>query len=632
MMQSQKSRRFTHRAVRVDLGFLLLTCTAIALWGSGCGETAPSNSPAPPSGEFAAAPQAQADAVGQAFREIEEADVIKVVGNKIYVLNRFKGLVIIDATNPNAPVIVGDLDLLGRGVEMYVVGSQVFAILSADFYVAYAEPGGVIADVGPAPPPPDFNGSQLAIIDVSDPANPQVDGKINLVGYASASRRVGNVIYVVGEEFISYGFDQPVQSSDPQTGFVASVNVADPANIVPVQRETFSGRSLAIHVSQTTIFAASHEYDPDSASFTRVQAIDISDPAGAIALRGTTDVPGFIRNRFFMDDFEGVLRIATESDGFGFRQVRVYTYDLTDLDAIAALGQVDVIEGESLEAARFDGPRGYVVTFLRVDPLFVIDLRDPANPAVSGHLVVPGFSTHLEPRDTRLIAMGVDDTDGRRPAVAYYNVADPAAPSELGRVVLGPPGSFTDSDAIYDEKAFKIVDELGLIAIPFHHFEGDGGTPVPVPLGGGEPAAAENSDAPKCTNGVQLVDFSDTALTRRGAFDHRGRVERVGVVGGRIFALSQAAFQTVHITDRDNPAKAGQADFFSGDDMAYYADDCGGYWGPIDLVVTEDPWGSFLSSLFGGGLCGALGAVPMLLIPVGLFAGRRYGHRRRRTH
>jgi hypothetical protein len=213
--------------------------------------------------------------------------------------------------------------------------------------------------------------------------------------------------------------------------------------------------------------------------------------------------------------------------------------------------------------------------------------------------------------------------------VAYYNVADPAAPSELGRVVLGPPGSFTDSDAIYDEKAFKIVDELGLIAIPFHHFEGGGGTPVPVPLGGGEPASAESSDVPKCTNGVQLVDFSDTALTRRGAFEHRGRVERVGVVGGRIFALSQAAFQTVHMDDRDNPAKAGQADFFTGEDMSYYADDCGGYWGPIDLVVNEDPWGNFLASLFGGGLCGALGALPILMIPAGLAAGRLL--RRRRT-
>jgi hypothetical protein len=286
------------------------------------------------------------------------------------------------------------------------------------------------------------------------------------------------------------------------------------------------------------------------------------------------------------------------------------------------------MQGESLEAARFDGPQGYIVTFLRVDPLFVIDLRDPAHPAVTGNLVVPGFSTHLEPRGSRLIAVGVDDTDGRRPAVAYYNVADPTAPSELGRVVLGPPGSFTDSDAIYDEKAFKVVDDLGLIAIPFHHEEFDGSVPpTPVPLGGtASSAESDVAPAPTCINGVQLVDFNDTGLNERGWFEHRGRVERVGVVGTRVFALSQVAFQTVDITDRDNPVKVGQADFFGADDLPYYADDCGGGWRPIDPVPLPsgfDPLGALLQLLFGNGLCGAVGLLPMLIIPAGLIALKR---------
>ncbi len=605
----------------------LLMGAALLPWGWGCnssqfGNQAPTNELAGPN-----APVTAQDAAGQALRDIEEADVVKVVGAKVYVLNRFKGLIVIDVTNPDAPAVIGELDLRGRGVEMYVVGAQVFAILSADYYVPYlGGPGVVVDSSAPVPPPPDFGGSQLAIIDVSDPAAPAVQGKINLVGFASSSRRVGDVIYVVGENFTPYGGPVPVPDSGVQEGFVASVNVADPSNIVPVERKTFSGQSLAIHVSQETIFAAGQVYDFDSGdTFTHVQAIDISDPAGAIALRGTVDVPGFIRNRFNMDDFQGVFRIATESNGFGFQKVRVFTYDLTDLDAITALGQVEVMQGESLEAARFDGAQGYVVTFMRVDPLFVVDLRDPAHPAVTGHLVVPGFSTHLEPRGSRLIAVGVDDTDGRRPAVAYYDVSDPAAPSELGRVVLGPPGSFTDSDAIYDEKAFKVVDELGLIAIPFHHEEFNGsGPPTPVPLGGSVPSAeSDGSQAPTCINGVQLVDFNDTALAERGWFEHRGRVERVGVVGERVFALSQVAFQTVDISDRDHPTKVGQVDFFGADDIPYYADDCGGGWRPIDVPVGDNSLAALLQLLFGGGLCGAVGVLPMLFIPAGLLVLKR---------
>jgi hypothetical protein len=310
--------------------FAILASAILIQWGWGCKHSADGN---PPMGELAATPNAPAvaadTAVEQVQRDIEEADVVKVVGDKVYVLNRFKGLLVIDVSNTDAPALIGQLDLHGRGVEMYVVGSQVFAILSADYYVPYlGGPGVAVEPATPVPPPPEFDGSRLAIIDVSNPASPQLQGKINLVGYANSSRRVGNVIYVVGENFTPYGGPVPVTDNANLEGFVASVNVADPAIIVPVERKTFSGQSLAIHVSQTTIFAAGQVYDSDNGeTSTHVQAIDISDPAGTIVLRGTFDVPGFIRDRFCMDDFEGVFRIATESNGFGFQKIRVFAYD-----------------------------------------------------------------------------------------------------------------------------------------------------------------------------------------------------------------------------------------------------------------------------------------------------------------
>ncbi|MBN2560960.1 MAG: beta-propeller domain-containing protein, partial [Phycisphaerae bacterium] len=535
--------------------------------------------------------------------------------------------------DPDDPRLMGELDLRGRGIEMYVVGAQAYILLSADYDYAYY--GGVgLAEVDggsagrPIPPQPDFEGSQLAIVDVSDPSAPVSEGKLNLVGFANESRRVGDVIYVVGSNYTPYyGYREDEERHE---GFVASVNVADPRNIVAVERKTVAGNALNMHVSETALFAASQEYNyEDGNTYTNVQVVDISDPAGTIAMRGSVDVPGTIRNRFYMDDYEGVFRIATESQGFGFRRVRLFTYDLADLDNVIALGQTDIIEGETLEAVRFDGPRGYVVTFLQVDPLFVLDLRDPTAPAVAGHLEVPGFSTHIEPRGDRLIAIGIDDTDGRRPAVSYYDVEDPANPAELGRVVLGPPGSFTESEATYDEKAFKIVDELGLIAIPFRYVNYAWSPlpdePVLLP-GGADGAAADQAspdthDQPACLNGVQLVDFDDGGLAQRGWFEHRGSVERVGVICDRVFALSQVCLQTVNISDRDNPVKAGQADFFNEDEMPYYADDCGDYYGPWDFP-QQDPFDtlSILIQVFlNGDLCGMLSMLPLLALPVSLF-------------
>ncbi len=618
-------------ASAAPLAAMLLTgCDAVRLGSGGTGS------------QFGAPTSEQsflADAVAsdQLAREIEEADIVKVVGDKVYLLNRFKGLIIIDVSDPATPAILGSLDLRGRGVEMYVIGAQIFALLSADYYFPYAQAGGsgnpdsVVSS--PAPPAPDFEGSQIAVIDVADPANPALEGKLNLAGFAVQSRRVGNVIYVVGSNFYSYYAHSEAMEEAFLEGFVASVNIADPANIIPVDRETFSGHALEMHVSQSLILAAGQDYDPvEAETLTTVHAIDISDPAGVIAIRGSISVPGFIRNRFYMDDYQGVLRIATQSSGFGFPTVRVFTFDLADLDNITPLGQTEVIQNESLEAVRFDGPRGYLVTFFRVDPLFVVDLSDPANPAVTGFLEVPGFSTHIEPRGDRLLAVGIDDTDGRRPAVAYYDVADPANPSQIGRVVLGPPGSFTDSEATYDEKAFKVIDELGLIAIPFRHVTTDDFGPQPLPAGPDQPVVAPDYIPPSCMNAVQLVDFNDGGLTARGWFDHRGWVERVGLVGDRIFALSQAAFQTIEISDRDAPSGPALVSFFPPEELPFYADDCG-YFGPIDPGFGIGPGSGLIGLLFQlilGELCGAMGVLPALALPLCLlFCGSRITRSRR---
>ena len=46
---------------------------------------------------------------------------------------------------------------------------------------------------------------------------------------------------------------------------------------------------------------------------------------------------------------------------------------------------------------RFVGPVGYVVTFRQTDPLYTVDLRDPARPKVTGELKINGYSAYLHP-------------------------------------------------------------------------------------------------------------------------------------------------------------------------------------------------------------------------------------------
>ncbi|HEX5794017.1 MAG TPA: beta-propeller domain-containing protein [Rheinheimera sp.] len=51
--------------------------------------------------------------------------------------------------------------------------------------------------------------------------------------------------------------------------------------------------------------------------------------------------------------------------------------------------------GEAIYGVRFTGDRAYVVTFERTDPLYTLDISNPAQPAVIGELEIPGYSAYL---------------------------------------------------------------------------------------------------------------------------------------------------------------------------------------------------------------------------------------------
>lgn len=42
-------------------------------------------------------------------------------------------------------------------------------------------------------------------------------------------------------------------------------------------------------------------------------------------------------------------------------------------------------------SARFVGDRAYLVTYKNMDPLYSIDLSDPANPKALGCIKIPGY-------------------------------------------------------------------------------------------------------------------------------------------------------------------------------------------------------------------------------------------------
>jgi uncharacterized secreted protein with C-terminal beta-propeller domain len=119
------------------------------------------------------------------------------------------------------------------------------------------------------------------------------------------------------------------------------------------------------------------------------------------------------------------------------------------------------------------GDKGYLVTFKRTDPLFVIDLSVPNNPKVLGELKIPGYSDYLHPYDaTHLIGVGKEAVDIATEDFAYYqgvklalfDVSNVNSPTQIDNYVIGDRGS--DTPVLYEPKAFLFDKSKNLLVIP----------------------------------------------------------------------------------------------------------------------------------------------------------------------
>ena len=129
--------------------------------------------------------------------------------------------------------------------------------------------------------------------------------------------------------------------------------------------------------------------------------------------------------------------------------------------------------GEDIFAVRFFGDRGYIVTFERIDPLYVLDLANPNSPQVLGALEIPGFSSYLHPLDNGyLLGVGqqvnVNNIPGNgevtdQPVmeagmkISLFNVSVPSNPVEVNSIVK--PSSYTPVE--YDYRALSVLNNSG---------------------------------------------------------------------------------------------------------------------------------------------------------------------------
>ena len=137
-------------------------------------------------------------------------------------------------------------------------------------------------------------------------------------------------------------------------------------------------------------------------------------------------------------------------------------------------GQLEIGKpNESITAMRFFNDVSYAVTFERTDPLYVLDLSDPANPRALAELNITGFSSYLQSMNddnTLLLSIGEEaDEEGFSLglAISVFDATDPANPFLAARyVVEEDPETWSGSEAQWDFMSIRYERTTQRLILP----------------------------------------------------------------------------------------------------------------------------------------------------------------------
>ncbi|HXU62529.1 MAG TPA: beta-propeller domain-containing protein [Polyangia bacterium] len=485
-------------------------------------------------------------------RTVEETDLYRLEGNRLYYLNGYRGLMVFDVTDVDHPALIGRSPIYGSPVDM-IVRNGVAIVVVADWY-------GQMDDGTP------FHGSIVRGLDATDAAHIKVLGEAKLGGWVADDRVVGDVIYAVSEDYgWTYGWDAPggASQSTPSV-IVSSVSFAN--NVIKsVGNVAFPGFTGVFNVTANAIMFAHTVNDTvsvkDAGTYSRpsnqtqLLYLDISDPAGQIVQRGSLQVAGQVQGwgadngRWNLDFADGqtahVVGCAAGTSGYcdGTSGYILSIADFSNPDAPALASQLVIPSTGWSVAARFDVGRLYLSpqtydygTGATATPFLVYDLRAPKAPVLAGTLNISGNIWNILPApNQKLFALGNQYTSSASSSssavsLQYLDVTDATSPQLIGTSTFGAGWAWTPAAGTF--KAFTMDATQGLVVLPFSGWSTTGQT---------------------YNNGLQLIDFTASSITTQGAAHTRGWVERGIFVKNRLVSLSDLSLAVVDYSDQAAP-------------------------------------------------------------------------------
>jgi uncharacterized secreted protein with C-terminal beta-propeller domain len=261
---------------------------------------------------------------------------------------------------------------------------------------------------------------------------------------------------------------------------------------------------------------------------TELYQFDISAPGKPVYV-ASGSVDGSLLNQYSLSEFDGHLRVATTT--YGGNQQSMITVLARKGDQLTQVGQVTGLGvGERIYAVRYFGATAYVVTFRQTDPLYTVDLSNPAAPKVTGELKITGYSAYLHPAgDGRLIGVGQEASENGRPTgaqVSLFDTANSAGAQRIAQYVL--PYAWTEVEG--DPHAFLYWPDKGLVVLPIS--------------GAMDPTGRTPAEA----TGALVLRLTDNTFKQVGLLSHTSEKygnypmppRRALVIGNELWTVSEA--------------------------------------------------------------------------------------------
>ncbi len=476
--------------------------------------------------------------------------------------NNYSFLKIFDISDRSNPKQTGSFDFEGQLVNSRMIGDYVYFVTSSYNYYSYDEKfpipiileNGKVLSGGETPdvfyfdiPYYSYNFTTVASLNIKNDAE-KINSEVYLLDGQQNDMFVSeNNIYItfnkqVSEEELAMDITMDMlreyvfpEMSEKDKEIIAKIEKTENDVLSPMEKyqkiiiimaryeNMFKDREDEFQKEMEKRVKQRYEDISKELEKTVIHKIGINN--GSLEYKTFGEVTGRVLNQFSMDESDGYFRIATtrSRDWSQFNDVSSQSYSniyVLDND-MKVVGKVEELaEGEQIYSVRFMQNRAYMVTFKQTDPLFVIDLSDPAKPQVLGELKVPGFSSYLHPYDeTTLIGLGKESDDSGRIIggikLSLFDVSDVTNPTEIDKYVMGDRNS--DSIAINEHKAFLFSKDKNLLAIPISMQGG-----VRILQEGISTDEQEKMIMPpiKYFNGVAVFNINKKGFELKGTIDH----------------------------------------------------------------------------------------------------------------